>query len=40
MSFIILSLIKATIGLRVREEDELVGLDESLHGEKGYNLHI
>lgn len=40
ISFIILYLIKVTIGLRVRAEDELVGLDESVHGEKGYNLHI
>lgn len=40
VSFVILYLIKVTMGLRVRGEDELVGLDESLHGEKGYNLHI
>ncbi|MCX7823553.1 MAG: ammonium transporter [Syntrophobacterales bacterium] len=40
VSLIILLIIKSTLGLRVRPEDELVGLDESLHGEKGYNLHI
>ena len=26
------------MGLRAREEDELVGLDLSLHGEAGYHL--
>jgi Amt family ammonium transporter len=30
--------IKFTIGLRPTEEDELTGLDLSLHGEKGYHL--
>jgi Amt family ammonium transporter len=35
---IIFMIIKYTIGLRVDEEDEFVGLDESQHGEKAYNL--
>jgi len=35
---IIFMIIKFTIGLRVDEEDEFVGLDESQHGEKAYNL--
>jgi Amt family ammonium transporter len=33
LSFIILKLLKSTIGLRVTEEEELVGLDLSEHGE-------
>ncbi|MFN3479822.1 MAG: ammonium transporter [Thermodesulfovibrionales bacterium] len=37
---IILLLIKATTGLRSNPEDEIIGLDESQHGEKAYNLHI
>jgi len=28
------------IGLRVSQEEEMVGLDESQHGEKGYNLEM
>jgi len=35
---LIFLLIKFTIGLRVDEEDEVLGLDESQHGEKAYNL--
>ena len=34
---LILGLIKATIGLRVSEEDEDVGLDVTQHGERAYN---
>jgi Amt family ammonium transporter len=34
VSFIILKVIDMTIGLRVSEEQERVGLDISLHGEK------
>ncbi len=37
---VILVVVKGLAGLRVRREDELVGLDESLHGERGYNLHM
>lgn len=36
LSFIILGLIKITIGLRVTEEEEIVGLDLSEHGTYGY----
>jgi len=35
---LIFLLIKFTVGLRVDEEDEVIGLDESQHGEKAYNL--
>jgi len=35
---VIFLLIKYTIGLRVDEEDEVMGLDESQHGERAYNL--
>ncbi|MFN0226164.1 ammonium transporter [Paenibacillus sp. KR2-11] len=36
VSFIILSILKVTIGLRVTEEEEVVGLDLSEHGSYGY----
>ncbi len=38
MTLIIFMVIKYTVGLRVDEEEEIVGLDESQHGEKAYNL--
>jgi ammonium transporter, Amt family len=38
VSMILAYAIKATIGLRAKEEDEFTGLDLSLHGEKGYHL--
>ena len=38
MSLIILLLVKATIGLRVTEEQETEGLDLALHDERGYIL--
>lgn len=37
-SFIILTVVDAMVGLRVSEEEEVTGLDLSLHDEKGYNL--
>lgn len=37
-TFIILMIIKALIGLRVSQDDEIIGLDESQHSEKAYNL--
>lgn len=37
-SLVILYLLKAAMGLRVSEEDELLGLDLSQHDEKGYTL--
>jgi Amt family ammonium transporter len=38
VSAIILYIIKAVMGLRVSEEDEVAGVDTSVHGEAGYNL--
>jgi Amt family ammonium transporter len=38
VSLVLAYAIKFTIGLRPTEEDELTGLDLSLHGEKGYHL--
>lgn len=36
LSYIILGIIKATVGLRVSEEEEIIGLDMSEHGTYGY----
>jgi Amt family ammonium transporter len=38
VSFILLKIIDAVIGLRVVDEDEEAGLDLALHDEQGYNL--
>jgi len=38
VTFVILKVIDVVMGLRVSEEDETVGLDLSLHNERGYNL--
>jgi len=38
VTFIILKVIDVVIGLRVDERVEAVGLDISLHGERGYEL--
>jgi ammonium transporter, Amt family len=38
LSLIILFVVKAIMGLRVEEEQEVVGVDTSCHGESGYNL--
>lgn len=38
MTAIIFMIIKFLVGLRVDAEDEVLGLDESQHGEKAYNL--
>ena len=38
ISFIILKIIDATVGLRVEEDEERMGLDLSQHNERGYNL--
>jgi Amt family ammonium transporter len=40
MTFVILKLLDATIGLRVRPEEELAGLDASVHGEAAYAVEI
>jgi len=37
VTIVILVAIKATVGLRVDEQDETVGLDQSAHGETAYN---
>ncbi len=37
-TWIILKLVDAAMGLRVSEEDEVMGLDLSQHGERAYNL--
>jgi Amt family ammonium transporter len=38
VTFILLMILKNTIGIRASDEDEVAGLDVSQHGEKGYNL--
>ena len=38
MTFIILKLVDAMVGLRVDEDEENQGLDLVLHDERGYNL--
>jgi len=38
VTVIILKIVDATVGLRVTEDDEIIGLDLSQHGEVGYNL--
>jgi Amt family ammonium transporter len=38
MTSVILFAIKKLVGLRVEEEDEVQGLDQSVHGETGYYL--
>jgi len=37
-TLVILAVLKGTIGLRVRDEEEIEGLDVTQHGEVGYNL--
>ncbi|HEX2173667.1 MAG TPA: ammonia channel protein, partial [Dehalococcoidia bacterium] len=36
VTFILLKLVDLVVGLRVREEDERLGLDSSQHGEMAY----
>ena len=38
LTFIILELVDAMVGLRVREQEEEVGLDMAIHNERAYNL--
>jgi Amt family ammonium transporter len=40
VTFVIFMIVKAVSGLRVDEEAELAGLDESVHGEMAYNLQL
>ncbi len=37
-TFIILKIVDLLVGLRPSHEDEYMGLDQALHGERGYNL--
>ncbi len=38
VSLILLFIIEKTIGLRISEDEEMSGLDHSMHGEQGYGL--
>ena len=38
VTFVILKVLDMTMGLRVKEEDELAGLDVSQHGERAYQF--
>ena len=38
ISFVLLKIVDAIVGLRVSEEDEVEGLDIALHNEQGYNI--
>jgi ammonium transporter, Amt family len=38
VSLVLLYIVKAIMGLRVTEEEEVAGVDTSVHGEAGYNL--
>ncbi len=38
VSLVILFIVEKTIGLRIKESDEMSGLDHSMHGEQGYGL--
>ena len=38
VTFVILKVIDATIGLRVSKDEETEGLDTNLHGEEGYHM--
>ena len=38
VTYILVSIIENTIGFRVHDEDEEMGLDTTQHGESGYNL--
>ncbi|MBZ5564856.1 MAG: ammonium transporter [Acidobacteriia bacterium] len=39
-TLVILKIVDVLVGLRVREEHEIQGLDLSQHGEEGYNLEV
>ncbi|PPR31470.1 MAG: hypothetical protein CFH32_00078, partial [Alphaproteobacteria bacterium MarineAlpha9_Bin2] len=38
ITWIIVLIVKQTIGIRVNDDQETEGLDTSVHGEKGYHL--
>lgn len=37
-TYIICFIVEKTVGFRINEQDEMIGLDQSLHGERGYGL--
>jgi Amt family ammonium transporter len=37
-SYVIITVVKTAVGLRVAGEDEEKGLDQTAHGESGYNI--
>jgi Amt family ammonium transporter len=38
MTFVIAKIVDAVVGLRVNPEEEREGLDQTQHGESGYNF--
>ena len=38
VSLLLLVLVEKTVGLRITENEEMSGLDPSMHGEHGYGL--
>ncbi|NTV98468.1 MAG: ammonium transporter [Chlorobiaceae bacterium] len=38
VSLVLLFIVEKTVGLRIKENDEMSGLDHSMHGEQGYGL--
>jgi Amt family ammonium transporter len=38
LTYVLLKVVDATMGLRATEEDEVMGLDLSQHGERAYGL--
>jgi Amt family ammonium transporter len=38
MTLIIIKIVDAIVGLRVPADEEIAGLDNTQHGEAGYNL--
>jgi len=38
LTYILLKIVDATMGLRASEEEEVMGLDLSQHGERAYGL--
>jgi len=40
LTFVILKILDATMGLRVSQKDEVGGLDFSQHGEEGYIFNV
>ncbi|PLX84932.1 MAG: ammonia channel protein [Desulfuromonas sp.] len=38
VTYVLLTILKATMGLRVEQEDEIIGLDQTAHSETGYNF--